>query len=333
MKGPEIVRLEEKDLEDAVGLVLLQYRRELEKVPILPRRHLEGGEILAKLKRLFERAPGIAAKAGGELLGFVIGVRISAFKGYHDGVYCPEWANAAAGPDRFGTYRKMYEKISEIWADNGCFTHAVTVFSHDREAVDAWFQSGFGLGPMDAVRPLEPVSANPSEGLILRRLDVEDIDALLPLAMGLSRYMASAPNFHPLLDTETREYYEKWLYNRDNCVWAAFDGEKAVSYMKCEPSYEGASYIIRDPGTFSINGAYTLPSYREEGVMASLLNLAIAHAEEEEFERIAVDFESYNVKGCGFWTKHFTPFCSSVIRKIDERSAWAGASRDVGNIW
>ncbi len=333
MRGLEIVRLRADDLEDAAALVTSQYRKELEGVPILPKKNFESAVILPKLETLSDMAPGIAARKNGELAGFIIGIRISAFKGYHDGVYCPEWANAAIGSDRFEVYRRMYEGISPIWAKNGCFTHAVTVFAHDRDAVNAWFWNGFGLGPVDAVRTLDRIPSGLPEGLTARRLDIDDADDLRRISLELSKYMASEPLFHPLLDTETKEYFEKWLYNRDNCVWAAFDGKEIVSYIKCVPSYDGASYTIRDPGTFSVNGAYTLSRYRGKGIQTTLLDLAVGYAGKEGFERCSVDFESYNINGSNFWTGHFTPCCYSLVRKIDERSAWAGSSRDIDNIW
>jgi len=129
-------------LNDAAELVASTYRGEREHVPSQPARYEDAAEFLPLLGDLSGKAPGVAALDGGKLAGFLLGMVIPSFKGTERGTYCPEWAHAAGGGGRAGTYRLMYRHLATRWVGSGCFTHALTLFGHDQEAVGAWFDLG-----------------------------------------------------------------------------------------------------------------------------------------------------------------------------------------------
>ena len=58
--------------------------------------------------------------------------------------------------------------------------------------------------------------------------------------------------------------------------------------------------------------------YRGKGAYQNLLNFTIATLKSEGYTRFGVDFESLNPTAYGFWTKYFTPYTHSVVRRIDE---------------
>lgn len=136
--------------------------------------------------------------------------------------------------------------------------------------------------------------------------------------------MAGEPMFYPLLDLRDRKHYEEWIANKNNCLWIALQNREVVGYMKYSPSMPNSTIrILRDPKTIIINGAYTRPEHRRRKIASALLQRLLSYARQQGFERCCVDFESPNIHGGGFWISHFTPVCYSLIRRIDERIAWA----------
>lgn len=317
--------LKPEHLNDAASLVASAFRRERQHVPSLPARYEDPASIFSMLERFLGKAPGIAALDGGRLVGFLQGVAIPEFKGTFRGVYCPEWAHAAAGPDRAGIYRLLYRQLAARWVADGCFTQALTLFAHDDEAVRAWFEANFGLLVMDACRPLAPLDEGPanapSGALEIRQGGARDIPLVVPLGQGLCRHLAASPTFLAGFHLLGPKDWERWLAEPDHFFWLAFLDGRTVAYVKGERSTDSACEIVRDPGTFSLTGAYTLPELRSSGVATRLLSAIVEWAKANGYERCTVDFESANFDGRSFWLRHFTPVCYSLIRRVDERVA------------
>lgn len=235
-------------LNDAAELVASTYRRERKHVPSLPARYEDAAEFLPLLGDLSGKAPGAAALDGGKLAGFLLGMVISSFKGTERGTYCPEWAHAAAGNDRgAGTYRLMYRHLAARWVGRGCFTHVLTLFAHDQEAVGAWFEAGFGVLVVDACRPLGPV-AGPGDGprftagqsnggleVEVRLGGPEDIPLVLSLGQGLRRHLASAPTFLRCLVVDDEAHWGEWLARPDHHLWLALLDGPATSAENGRP--------------------------------------------------------------------------------------------------
>lgn len=313
----ETVPLQNDHLEDAAALVTARYRALREHAPSLPSRYEDVSSILPPLRDLAGQAPGVVARRDGRLVGFLLGMVISEFRGKRS-VYSPEWANAADAEDGREIYREMYAHLSARWVANGCFTHLVTLLAHDHEAIDAWHWLGFGLAAVDAIRDLTPVQVT-SADVVIRRAGLEDIEQAMMLDQALHRHLAAAPVF--LIDEHGSEFYEQWLADSANVLWLAYRGGEIVACMGLEPSSPDACYIIRDEKTISITSAFTTESERNEGIGTALLNHSLAWARSVGYERCAVDFEPENVPAVRFWLRHFQPVCYSLIRHVDERVA------------
>ena len=87
--------------------------------------------------------------------------------------------------------------------------------------------------------------------------------------------------------------------------------------MKIGPATEDTSTIIRDEGTASITGAYSLPTARKQGLGTALLAHCIDWAREAGYQRCGVDFEPTNVEANHFWRRHFQPVCFGVQRLLN----------------
>ena len=315
----EIVPLRAEHLEDAAALVTARYRVLRECAPSLPPRYEDAGSLLPPLRDLAGQAPGVVAMRDGRLVGFILGMVLSEFRGKR-GAYSPEWANAAQAEDSRETYREMYARLSARWVANGCFVHLATLLTHDRQAIDAWHWLGFGLAAVDAIRDLTPVQGTIAD-VEIRRAGLEDIEQAMTLSHALWQHLAAAPIFLRSIEKQGRAFHEQWLANSDNALWLAYHRGEAVACMGLEPSSPDACYVIRDEKTISITSAFTTESERNKGMGTALLNHSLAWARSVGYQRCAVDFEPQNIPAVRFWLRHFQPVCYSQIRHVDERVA------------
>ena len=315
----EIVPLRNEHLEDAAALATARYRALRERAPSLPPRYEDANSILPPLRDLAGQAPGIVARRDGRLVGFLLGMVISEFRGKR-GAYSPEWANAAHAEDSREIYREMYAHLSGRWVADGCFTHLVTLLAHDRQVIDAWHWLGFGLAAVDAIRDLTPVQGA-SADIVIRRAGLEDVEQAMTLSHALQRHLAAAPIFLRSVGKQGRAFHEQWLANSANVLWLAYRGGEAVACMGFEPASPDACYIIRDEKTISITSAFTTEGERSKGIGAALLNHSLNWARSLGYQRCAVDFEPQNIPAARFWLRYFQPVCYSQIRRVDERVA------------
>jgi GNAT superfamily N-acetyltransferase len=199
------------------------------------------------------------------------------------------------------------------------------MFAHDREAVDTWFWNGFGHRCVDAIRPLTPVIAGKLPEYSIRRITSADVDLILPIEREHSKYYSQSPMFMCVFRLPERKELADWLSQENNYLWAAFDGDRPVAYMKVTSG--GETFVSDDPEMLNICSAYSIESVRGTGVGALLLSHIIQWLSENGYKRCGADFESFNRYGSRFWLKHFEPFTYSLFRRLDERILWANASR------
>ena len=320
----EIVPFRQEHLAPAAELVAGRYRAERQRVGALPARYEDPAVIGPMLERLRQAEAGVAALRAGRLAGFLVARLLPAFRGKRS-TYAPEWAHAATGDDRRRIYRDLYGQLSARWVANGCLTHVITLLAGDREVIDAWFWSDFGLMAVDAVRGLGPVetSAAPAE---IRRARPDDADAVVALGRQLQRHMAAAPTFLPAAERRQPEQVEKQLADPARPTWLALRGGKAVAQLGLGPASTSAAHVIRDEKTASITGAFTRPDVRGQGIATALLDHALRWARQAGCECCAVDFEPQNPPAARFWLRHFQPVCYSLARHVDS----AGDGQDPG---
>jgi GNAT superfamily N-acetyltransferase len=317
----QIVPFAEAHVEDAAALVARRYANLRRVVPSLPARYEQPAEFQALVKNITGRNAGVAALDGGQLIGFAAGMILSQFRGKRS-VYCPEWGNAAVEDRSREVYQRLYTVLSDAWVADRCIAHYVSVFAHDTAGIEAWFWQGFGLISVDAMRGMNPAEGEPAQGSFETAVATpDDVAPLLRLETSLRNYIQAAPIFLVDDDVQDPTAWEEYLQGENNRAWlASCDGEP-VAYLKMGPPNPDACYVIRDPKTVSITGAFTEEAYRAQGVATVLLNRALAWARETGHERCAVDFEPMNVLGARFWLRHFQPFCYSLNRVIDDRLA------------
>lgn len=319
-------------LPAAAALFTAGYRGQLAAVPQLSATHAQAETIEPLLRWLSGRAPGVAAFAGDRLIGYLIGMFIPGFKGSGRGAYVPEWGHALdAGIDR-RVYNQLYAEAAKLWVAEGCFTHVITLLAEDKAAENVWYRSTFGLLAVDGVRPLTPAvppnaAAAASAAGSVRPVTIRtasapteaDLDLIAPLEAAHQGYMTQSPIFMPTLRPHDRAYWQEWLSKPGRAVLIAMDGDEAVGCFCVEMNGDNACHIVTDPATAAISGAFTSPTARATGVGTALLNASVTWALAQGAVRLSVDWEAHNPLADRFWTKHFTPVCHSLIRRVDDR--------------
>ena len=284
------------------------------------------------LQDIYKKSIGVGAVDNGSLIGYLIGIPISNFKGTQRGIYCPEWSHVAIGENRIKLYKLMYEKASANWVQNGCLTHAVTIMSHDNEVIDMWFRNGFGMHVINAVRNLDLLPGDINSDVEIRKCKNDDIESVIDLLIGLKRYMASSPIYLPLINVKNSKDICEWLKNSDNAIWLGICKGQVVSIMEISNKKSNDAQILSDEATVSVGETYTREGFRGYGITKAILQKVIEDSLTKGYKRCAVVFESQNISGSDFWLKYFKPTCFSLVRKIDDRITWASKNRKIETI-
>jgi len=317
---PELRPLEREQVEAAAELHAATYRALRRQQPVLPPRYENPDTVMPPLRRMVEKHPGVAAFREGRLVGYLAAGVIPEWQGCRT-AFAPFWAHAVADESRGRTMEDLYAALSGLWAADGCTIHLLSVPASDQPVIDALFRLGHGIAVIDAMRFLVPLDGMVS-GFTFRRAGLEDKEAWRDLRRGLVEHMAGPPVFMHIPADKPEEYYDRWLGDPGHAVWLACCEADPVAYMQlCRTDEE---VIVNDERTASIEGAFTQPGLRGKGIGTALLNRCLEWAEEQGFERCAVDFEGAHVLGRRFWLRHFEPVLYALARRIDPRAVIGG---------
>ncbi len=149
------------------------------------------------LSELAENGLGCAAFENGEMIGFLccLAPMDNAFTTTARGTFSPIYAHGAAREDRIRIYQKLYQAAAQKWANAGISSHSIGLYAHDREAITAFFQYGFGLRCIDAIRPMTPIRSPACEGFSFFEIPPESRGRLEPLHRMLNAHFEKSPCF------------------------------------------------------------------------------------------------------------------------------------------
>lgn len=310
----DIVNFETKHIREAMELALAAYYEERQHVMELPQI-----DDIPDLYDYAENGLGVAAFDNNKMTGFLCCCEPfdNAFRATDvRGVFSPMGANAAVSENRSKIYAAMYQAAGEKWIKTGAVSHAVCLYAHDEELQRQFFQYGFGLRCIDAIRPMELIDCEPCTGYDLAELSKEEFHMVYPLHLALYRHYCESPFFMNRKPESQEEFVASSLQDGGRYFAAKRYGE-LCAFLKI--SVPGETFITTDKSYQHINGAYCLSEHRGRGLYQNLLNFTIAVLKREGYTRLGVDFESFNPTGRGFWLKYFTAYTHSVTRRIDER--------------
>ena len=302
----EVLDFCSKHIQQAKRLIRENYQEERQAVPVLP----TVGE-LPGLDELAENGLGCAAFEKGEMVGFLACLNPweNAFTTTARGTFSPIFAHGAVRSGRAQIYQRLYQAAAQKWADAGISSHSIGLYAHDHEAVGAFFQYGFGLRCVDAIRSMTPVKAPMCEGFSFFEVPDLSRNRVEPLHRMLRAHFEKSPCFMKHTGPD------HWLKEKTR-LFAAADTSDIVAYIETADTAE--NFVTEVPQIQNICGAFCLPAYRGKGLYPNLLNFLIASLAIEGYTRLGVDYESFNPTAAGFWGKYFTPYTSGVVRRIDE---------------
>lgn len=301
-------------IEEALSIAGSNYDEERQSVPILP-----DVEILPDLSHFADNNLGTVIFDNGRMLGYlccynpwdnVFGTT------YVKGTFSPVHAHGAVYNNREHIYKLLYQAAAEKWVAGGIASHTIGLYTHDTQAVNSFFQNGFGLRCIDAIRLTEEIKCTPVSGYDFYELLSDEMNAVLPLKNMLIEHLGKSPVFlsYPMMDENE---LHKQSGRRKSRFFAAKTHSAVIAFIEITES--GENFICDDKSMMNICGAYCLPEYRGKGVYQNLLNFLINALKSESCKILGVDFESFNPAAYGFWLKYFTAYTYSVVRRIDER--------------
>ena len=308
----ELTTFTREHIPQARTLALSCYIEERVSVPILP--EMDG---VPPLECFADNALGVSALRDGVLVGFLCCYNpIDNFFGTTKGTFSPIHAHGAIRKDRAKLYSLLYAAAADKWVRAGVLSHAIALYSHDREGMDSFFRNGFGARCVDAIRPAVPLGVVRMEGCAFRELSCGELETVLPMKNGLIDHLCASPVYIPLsrislaeLEAEQRERSSRFfLAERKGCP-AAF----------VEIQSSGENFACEGQDMMNVCGAYMYPEHRGRGLYAGLLDHLLSVLQDEGYKRLGVDYESINPTARGFWEKYFTPYTYSLTRRIDER--------------
>jgi len=307
----------------AAALVAARYAQLRADVAVLPAAWANEATLARLIGELVSRGAGVAAVRDGRLIGFQAATLIDGHGGRWS--YTPDVGHAIAAldPDDAGRMTEaLYASLAERWVREACLEHVVTVFATDATALATFGRLGFGQSVIDLVRDVATVAgAEPVPGVTIRRAGPDDAARIHQLQLGLRAHLAAPPIFLRLGPAQPVEIQRRSLADPAIATFLAEVDGGPAAFMRIGPSATDVATIVRDPGTASITGAFTIAERRSDGIASWLLDAAARWAADAGYVRLAVDHESANGEAVRFWARHFTPVTISLSRRLPPRIA------------
>ncbi len=303
-----------KYLDQALEMVIGNYREERKAVPCLPPVDAFVEKLRRYLEKLLQGGSGVMLADEDVLLGFMVGYKNSELFGRYDGIYCPVYGHGAKVDNKRDIYGELYGRAARKWVEDGLITHAVTLFTHDGELVDTFFWFGFGLRCVDSIKEVSPADVNMSANI---RKVLDDLPALAELHEEHNLFYRGSPMFMPNPREDPVLDLRNWLEKENRHIWIAYEDGEPVGYVRIQPSAE--SFVSEYEGVMNITAAYVKSEHRNTGVARRLLETVECWLMDTGYTLCGVDFESLNPLGSAFWNRYFTPYNHTLVRRVDER--------------
>ncbi|MCL1998568.1 MAG: GNAT family N-acetyltransferase [Turicibacter sp.] len=309
----KILSFDKNHIERAEQLALMNYNSERAIVTALPQIQT----FPCDLEDFADDGLSVVMLDGEKLLGFLCCYEPwdNAFDSAAKGTFTPTYAHGAVLENKDIIYKRLYQAAAEKWVNQGITYHAIALYAHDSQAINAFYTYGFGMRCIDAVRPLTTIECQPCEGIIFNELAKENVMVIREMRKSQAAHLGESPCFMRSSD----EDIEKWLNRaegRKSRIFIAMKADKPIAFI--EITDDGETFASEADSMMNICGAYCLPEHRGKGIVQGLLNYAINVLKTEGYESLGVDFESFNPTANGFWLKYFTAYTNSVVRRIDE---------------
>ncbi|MHB8070877.1 MAG: GNAT family N-acetyltransferase [Candidatus Cryosericum sp.] len=312
----QIANFTHSHIVQAQALAKQNYKEERGFVTALPQI-----DLMPDLIEFADNNMGVAAFENCEMVGFMCAY--SAFDNAFGttgvkGTWSPLHAHAAVG-DREKIYKRLYQAAAEKWVAAGAASHAITLYAHERDALDSFFTYGFGLRCVDAIRSINDVGMSTEDKYRFTELDRNNAGEVTGLRNLLINHLGESPCFLRYPQMSESESIDRGNH-RDSRIFTMNENDNLIAFIEIMVS--GENFVCDAPDMMNICGAYLMPEYRGNGTYDNLLRFLMNCLNTEGYTRLGVDFESFNPTAWGFWLKHFAPYTHSVVRRIDEGATY-----------
>jgi ribosomal protein S18 acetylase RimI-like enzyme len=268
-----------------------------------------------QLRSLISHHGGWVSVARHRVCGFMIGIKIGELFGHNRGLVIPWQGWAVQGMSRKVMMTGLLRRLLHDAIQQGHTSIAWTMAAHDRLALQVARELGFGNRCADALRTT--IVEQSKSDIRIERVSRDNLSIISALHQAHNRYYRQAPLWMPNPDEDPLEDLMAWMSRDDRWIWAAFDQNQPVGYLRTQAHAE--SYLSHHPRLRNITAAFVDPAHRQSGVATALLNRALRDLNDEGFKWCGVDYETINPSGSRFWASHFKPYTLSLTRRIDER--------------
>jgi GNAT superfamily N-acetyltransferase len=304
----------EADVAPAARLVADSVRTLRERLPVLPSTWQEPAAWEARIAAFTADNPALAAHDGDRLVGFLGAERDDGFSR----AYSPEWGHAVV-PGGRRILEALYATAARGWVDSGLRTHVIGAIVDQSVEADALWWLGFGAFVVDAIRGLERLPGAAVD-VRVRPATIDDLDAVIALEDGLRRHLLTSPVFLVLPAPRTVEQHRARLTDPLVMTLLAEDESGPLAHLRIGSCADDVATIVREAGTASISGAFTLADRRGAGIATTLVNAGLDWARARGYVRCSVDFESANLEAARFWTRWFEPVTTWHVRRLHPRA-------------
>jgi GNAT superfamily N-acetyltransferase len=330
-----IVPFADDHLDAAAAIFAARHRADRVREPDLPERLTEPAQARELLQQAWSlpMTEGVVAMRDGRMAGYLFGsIVLPESTSLMSLFVAPRAAQisdvgyAAEPDDAAHIYRALYAAAAPLWLRAGCFSHYVTVRTCDPIARDAWLSLGFGREMVRGVHDLTPPDQQSIPGdLTVVRAGSEDLDAVFQLFRDNLRYHVRSPIFdvyHTETEPSLHADVEQLLADPERSpVWLAQRGARPIGVINLVPPRPRSTTPDR---AIHLQQGYTTPDARGSGVASALLVEAFAWARDAGHRRCTISWHTANLLGARFWQRAgFRPITFTLVRRIDERIAWA----------
>jgi len=312
----QLIDLKNMNLEEAVQLCKQEYTEEFKKSNMMPEMEGELEEYLTGFVGIAKKAPyGKVMVEGGKMIGFM--AFFGPFDGFHGmtkGAFSPLGASAFAGKNRGKTASILVSAVATEMLKDGIFHMAMSRYANDEEVHRVLCLNSFGIRCSDAVMKLENYSFSKwNNGITVRELGGDERGLTKDLYRLLEGHLAAGPCFMPTCHGQL----QKWIEERKDRIFAAWDGAKMIGYIAI--GVEGETYLTARKDLVNISGAILYDEYRGQGIAKQILDEVVKACMADGMKYLGVDCETINPTALHFWPKYFHPYTYSFIRRFDER--------------
>lgn len=327
-------------LDAAAALLAARHARDRARQPALAARFTEPAAARTALDDVMAEAgsEGVAALCGTELVGYLIGATVFSEPRETFAGFMPPRATdvASAGHavavDRDAlVYPPLYAALATRWLARGIAAHNLDVPATPEQTA-TWADLGFGrfieLGVRETAAPVD-LPASHGNGVVVRRAESGDADAIHDLVTELWQSFADAPIFIPYLPETTatrRQFVTEYLADARCPIWLAWQGGRLVGmqlFVEPDSPHYHIGPLQAVERSVYLFLACTRAEARSQGIGAALFAHAMLWAGEAGYTHCLAHHLTAS-RAARFWRGlGFQPVSHWIRRFVDDRAIWA----------